>query len=236
VFFSSTRIPKFIGSVLFVCAGFLTYGDSLLFEKIYLALLGFVAVLFIRDINIVSIIVISAAANLSSEVLYPLVISEHFQLILKLLTYFAVCYTLYNVSEDSMRMPTIIVVGLCLTTECYWYLSGQDAPMIFWYVLLLTINLWVRHFLFARVFIMAKYFPTQYRSLNLDHTLYQLVFFYILLHQLVLVEYILRRVFDVPSTHIYYAAPYIFHGLTTYSALLVLIQGYILISKNWFKA
>lgn len=236
MFFSSTRIPKFIGSVLFVCAGFLTYGDSLLFEKIYLALLGFVAVLFIRDINIVSIIVISAAANLSSEVLYPLVISEHFQLILKLLTYFAVCYTLYNVSEDSMRMPTIIVVGLCLTTECYWYLSGQDAPMIFWYVLLLTINLWVRHFLFARVFIMAKYFPTQYRSLNLDHTLYQLVFFYILLHQLVLVEYILRRVFDVPSTHIYYAAPYIFHGLTTYSALLVLIQGYILISKNWFKA
>ncbi|WP_158769841.1 hypothetical protein [Paraglaciecola sp. L1A13] len=236
MFFSSTRIPKFIGSVLFVCAGFLTYGDSLLFEKIYLALLGFVAVLFIRDINIVSIIVISAAANLSSEILYPLVISEHFQLILKLLTYLAVCYTLYKVSEDSMRLPTVIVVGLCLTTECYWYLTSQEAPMIFWYVLLLTINLWVRHFLFARVFIMAKYFPTQYRSLNLDHTLYQLVFFYILLHQLVLVEYILRRVFDVSSTHIYYAAPYIFHGLTTYSALLVLIQGYILISKNWFKA
>ena len=236
MFFSSTRIPKFIGSVLFVCAGFLTYGDSLLFEKIYLALLGFVAVLFIRDINIVSIIVISAAANLSSEILYPLVISEHFQLILKLLTYLAVCYTLYKVSEDSMRLPTVIVVGLCLTTECYWYLTGQEAPMIFWYVLLLTINLWVRHFLFARVFIMAKYFPTQYRSLNLDHTLYQLVFFYILLHQLVLVEYILRRVFDVSSTHIYYAAPYIFHGLSTYSALLVLIQGYILISKNWFKA
>nr|WP_205967849.1 hypothetical protein [Paraglaciecola sp. 20A4] len=192
--------------------------------------------MFIRDINIVSIIVISAAANLSSEVLYPLVISEHFQLILKMLTYLTVCYTLYKVSEDSMRLPTMIVVGFCLATECYWYLTDQEAPMIFWYVLLLTINLWVRHFLFARVFIMAKYFPTQYRSLNLDHTLYQLVFFYILLHQLVLVEYILRRVFDVPSTHIYYAAPYIFHGLTTYSALLVLIQGYVLLSKNWFKA
>lgn len=236
MFFSSTRIPKFIGSVLFVCAGFLTYGDSLLFEKIYLALLGFVAVLFIRDINLVSIIVISATANLSSELLYPLVISENFQLTLKVLTYLAACYSLYKVSEDSMRWPTVVVVAGCLATEIYWYVSKQAAPMIFWYVLLLTINLWVRHFLFARVFLMAKYFPSQYRSLNLDHSLYQLVFFYILLHQLILIEYILRRVFDVQSTHIYYAAPYIFHGLTTYSALLVLVQGYILISKNWFKA
>ena len=135
-----------------------------------------------------------------------------------------------------MRLPTVFVVVLCLVTEGFWYISEQDAPMIFWYVLLLTINLWVRHFLFARVFIMAKYFPSQYRSLNLDHSLYQLVFFYILLHQFILLEYILRRVFDVSSTYVYYAAPYIFHGLTTYSALLVLFQGYILISKNWFKA
>lgn len=236
MFISSTRIPKFVGSILFVCAGFLTYGDSLLFEKIYLALLGFVAVLFIRDINLVSIIVISAGANLSSELLYPLVISEQFQFSLKILTYLVACWTLLKVSEDSMQLPTVFVVILCLVTEGYWYISQQDAPMIFWYVLLLTINLWVRHFLFARVFIMAKYFPSQYRSLNLDHSLYQLVFFYILLHQLILLEYILRRVFDVPSTYIYYAAPYIFHGLTTYSALLVLTQGYILISKNWFKA
>lgn len=236
MFVSSSRIPKFIGSVLFVCAGFLTYGDTLLFEKIYLALLGFVAVLFIRDINLVSIIVISAGANLSSELLYPLVISEQFQFPLKILTYLVSCWTLFKVSEDSMRWPTVAVVALCLVTEGYWYVSGQDSPMIFWYVLLLTINLWVRHFLFARVFIMAKHFPSQYRSLNLDHTLYQLVFFYILLHQIILLEYIVRRVFDVPITHIYYAAPYIFHGLTTYSALLVLVQGYILISKNWFKA
>ncbi|MEI8647284.1 hypothetical protein P4S73_03935 [Paraglaciecola sp. Hal342] len=159
MFISSTRIPKFVGSVLFVCAGFLTYGDSLLFEKFYLALLGFVAVLFIRDINLVSIIVISAGANLSSELLYPLVISEQFQFPLKILTYLVACWTLLKVSEDSMRLPTVFVVVLCLVTEGYWYISEQDAPMIFWYVLLLTINLWVRHFLFARVFIMAKYFP-----------------------------------------------------------------------------
>jgi hypothetical protein len=236
VFFSSSRIPKFIGCILFICAGFLTYGDGLLFEKIYLALLGFVAVLFIRDINLVSIIIISAAANLSSELLYPLVINEQFQFPLKVLTYLATGWTLFKVSEDSMRLPTVCILVLCLLTEGYWYVSGQEAPLIFWYVLLLTINLWVRHFLFARVFIMAKYFPRHYRSLNLDHSLYQLVFFYILLHQLILLEYILRRVFEVQSTHVYYAAPYIFHGLTTYSALLVLLQGYILISKNWFKA
>lgn len=236
MFVGSSRLPKIFGSVLFVCAGFLTYGDGLLFEKIYLALLGFVAVLFIRDINLVSIIIISAAANLSSELLYPLVISEKFQISLKLATYLVTCWTLYKVSEDSLRWPTAIVVVLCLGAEAYWYLTSQEAAMIFWYVLLLTINLWVRHFLFARVFIMAKYFPKQYSSLDLDHTLYQLVFFYILLHQFILVEYVLRRVFDLPSTFVYYAAPYIFHGLTTYSALLVLIQGYILISKNWFKA
>jgi hypothetical protein len=236
VYFNTTRIAKIVGAVVFIGAAFLTYGQSLLFEKIYLAVLGFIAVIFIRDINLISLICISATANIASELLYPLVMTSDFQTTFKVLTYTAIILSIIKFREDSLRLSVSLVVAMCLGAELYWYLTDSPAAVIYWYVLLININFLVRHFLFSRVFIMAKYFPKRYRSLNLDHTLYQVVLLYIVVHELVLVEYVLRRVFDVPTTVVYYAAPYLFHGLTAYTALLIYIQGYTLISKSWFKA
>lgn len=216
--------------------GFLTFGQGLLFEKIYLALLVFIAIIFIREINMVSVIVIMAVSNLSSMLLFPLIIGSNFQLALKLLTYTAIILSLIKFSEESLRLSIAMVVALCIGAELFWYFSDHQSALIYWYVLLININMLVRYFFFRRVFIMAKHFPNRYRSLDLDHSLYQVALLFIVLHELVLVEYVLRRVFDVPSTVVYYAAPYVFHGLTTYSVLLILLQGYKLIAKYWFKA
>jgi len=236
VYFNSTRIAKIVGAVVFIGAGFFTFGQGLLFEKIYLALLAFIAVIFIREINLVSIIAITAMSNLSSMLLFPLVNGSNFQMILKILTYLAIILSLIKFSEESLRLSIAVVVALCIGAEFYWYFSDHQGAVIYWYVLLININMLVRYFFFRRVFIMAKYFPNQYRSLDLDHSLYQVVLLYIVVHELVLVEYVLRRVFDVPSTVLYYAAPYLFHGLTTYTVLLILLQGYTLITQHWFKA
>jgi hypothetical protein len=227
---------KSIGAIVFIGAAFLTYGQSLLFEKIHLAVLGFIAVIFIRDINLISLICISAIANIVSELLYPLVMTLDFQITLKVLTYSTIILYLIKFREDSLHLSVSLVIAMCLGAELYWYVTGSPGAMIYWYALLININLLVRYFLFSRVFIMAKYFPKEYRSLNLDHTLYQVVLLYIVVHELVLMEYVLRWIFDVPSTLVYYAAPYLFHGLTAYTALLIYIQGYRLISKNWLKA
>ena len=236
MYFNVNRIAKIFAAVVFIGAGFLTFGQGLLFEKIYLALLAFVTVIFIREINMLSLIIISAFSHFSSVLLYSLIIELNFQMMLKVLTYAAISLSLIKFKEESQRLPIAVVVALCVGTEFYWYLTDSPGALIYWYVLLININLLVRHLLFSRVFIMAKYFPKRYRSLDLDHSLYQVVLLYIVIHELVLVEYVLRRVFDVPSTVVYYAAPYFFHGLTTYTVLLILLQGYTLISKYWFKA
>jgi hypothetical protein len=217
-------------------AGFLTFGDGLLFEKIYIALLVFMAVIFIRDINIVSIIVISAIANLSSELLYFIVFDSEYQIATKLMVYVAICITLFKLKTEEFRIIISVVIGLCIAAEMYWIYTGYDAPSIYWYVLLININLAVRFFLFSRVFITSKYFPKRYRSLDLDISLHSLVWYYILVHMAVLIEYLVRRIFDVSFAEIYYAAPYVFHGLTTYSALLIMFQGYKIIRYEWFKA
>jgi hypothetical protein len=156
-FINWTKLVQFVGKIVFIMAGFLTFGDALLFEKIYIALLVFMAVIFIRDINIVSIIVISAIANLSSELLYFIVFDFEYQITPKLMVYVAICITLFKLKTEEFRIIISVVIGLCIAAEMYWIYTGYDAPSIYWYVLLININLAVRFFLFSRVFITSKY-------------------------------------------------------------------------------
>lgn len=230
-----SSIAKFVGAATFVAAGYLTYGEGLLFQKIYIAFLVFVALLFIRDINVVSVILILGIANLSSEIFYPITTFDS-QTFVKIAVYSSVSYTLYWLKSEEYRLTIAIVIALCIAAEVYWHIINYAAPLIYWYVLLININILVRYFLFSRVFIISRYFPLKYRSLDLDITLYNLAWYYILVHMAVILEYFARHIFDIPVDSIYYLAPYIFHGLTTYSALLILAQGYKIIRKEWFKA
>lgn len=231
-----SKLVKIVGAIGFVAVGFLTYGDGVLFEQIYIALLVFMAVVFIRDINIVSIIFISAAANLSSKFLYPVFLESDYQTLLKIMVYGAIALTLLRFKTEAHRKSVAGVVGLCIAAEIYWIATDYNAPYIYWNVLLININILVRYFLFQRVFIVSKYFPKRYRSLDLDITLHDLVWYFMLLHMAILIEYLVRHILDVQITTIYYASPYIFHGLTTFSVLLILFQGYKVIRYEWFKA
>jgi hypothetical protein len=147
-----SKLVKIVGAIGFVAAGFLTYGDGVLFEQIYIALLVFMAVVFIRDINIVSIIFISAAANLSSKFLYPVFLESDYQTLLKILVYGAIALTLLRFKTEAHRKSVAGFVGLCVAAEIYWIATDYNAPYIYWNVLLININILVRYFLFQRVF------------------------------------------------------------------------------------
>ena len=162
--FDLSYVVKVVGAMVFIAAGFMAYGDGFLFEIIYIALLFFMAIVFIRDINIVSIIVISTLANLSSTFLFPLVIGSDYQIILKLCTYTAIVLSLFKVKSEEHRLLISLVIGLCILAEIYWAFSNIAGPIIYWYVLLININLLMRYFLFNVFLLSLNGFQT-----NTDH-------------------------------------------------------------------
>ncbi|MEM9103959.1 MAG: hypothetical protein AAGB12_16750 [Pseudomonadota bacterium] len=229
-------MAKIIGAIIFVAAGFLAYGDGVLFERIYIAVLVFMSVIFIKDINMVSVIAITTAANLCFMFLFPLLVGADYQILLKVATYCAMGVSLYRLKTEEYRGVIAFVLGLCIASELYWFAIGYPSPVIHWHVFVMMINVWMRHFLFQRVFIMAKYFPNRYRSLDLDLSLYELGWYYNIVHIVVIFEYFARHLFSYNITIVYYAAPYVFHGITTYSVFLILLQGYSIMRYQWFKA
>lgn len=234
--FSWSKLAKIVGAITFVGAGFYAYGDGILFEQIYIAVLVFMAVLFVKDINVVSVIMITTLANLCFMFLYPALTGAEYQILLKVATYSAIGYTLYRLRTEEHRFKIATVIGLCVIAELYWLITGYPAPVIHWYVFVININILMRYFLFQRFFIMSKYFPKHYRSLDLDLSLYELGWYYNIVHIAVIFEYFVRHVFgQKDETTVYYAAPYIFHAITTYSVLLILVQGYSIMRYRWFK-
>lgn len=235
--FNWLKLVKVIGTIVFVAAGVLAYGNDILFERIYLALLVFLAIIFIKEINILSVIVITTAANLCFMFLYPILgQTDHLQMPLSLLTYTAIIFTLYKLKTEDKRQPIALVVILCIAAELYWLATGYQAPNIYWYVFIININVLTRHFLFQRCFIMSKYFPRHYRSLDLDYSLHKICWYYNIIHIAVILEYFVRHILGFSQmTVIYEASIYLLHALTTYSVLLILVQSYAIIRKEWQK-
>jgi hypothetical protein len=234
--FDWSNFVKIIGAIAFVAAEFLAYDDVVLFLKIHIAVLVFMGVIFIRDINVLSIIIIIGAANVCASLLYPIIMESDYQAALKLLTYGLICFTLFKLKTETHRLSISVAVGLCIAAELYWLVTDYNAPKIYLSVLLININVLVRYFMFQRVFIVSKYFPKQYRSLDLDMTIHDVVWYYVLLHMLVLLEYGVRHILKVQIQIVYDLSSYIFHGLTTFLVLLILVQGYKIIRYEWFKA
>ena len=233
---SWSKFAKIVGVITFISAGFLAYGDGVLFEQIYISLLVFLAVIFIKDVNVLGVIVITLIANLCFMFLFPLVLEAEFQVLLKLLTYSAIITTLYKLRTEEYRVAIAFIIGLCGLAELYWFATDYPAPLIYWHVMLINIAVLVRHFLFQRFFIMSKYCPKHYRSLDLDYSLHKLNWYYIVVHFAVLLEFFVRHILGFREiTFIHQFNPYVFHAITTYSALLIIIQGYSLIRYEWFK-
>lgn len=234
--FDWSTFVRIIGAIAFVAAGYLAYDDGVLFLQIHIAVLVFMGVIFIRDINILSIIIIIGAANVCASLLYPIIMQSDNQSTLKILTYGLMCFTLFKLKTETHRLSISATIGLCIAAELYWLVTDYNAPKIYLSVLLININVLVRYFMFQRVFIVSKYFPKQYRSLDLDMTIYDVVWYYVLLHMFVLFEYGVRHILKVQIQIVYDLSSYIFHGLTTFLVLLILVQGYKIIRYEWFKA
>lgn len=220
---------KTLSAGAFIAAGLWAYGNGPLFEQIYISFLAFITLLFIRNINMIGIILISAIIHFSSELIWH--ISSN-SLAIKFIAYAFIGASLLLLRYEEKRKYIVGFVSLCLCAECYWLATGYTGPEIYFYLMLININLIERQLLFSRVFITESIAPEKSRSLDADFDLYNLNWMYVLIHIAVILEYLLRHVFGISVQVIYDLSSYAFHGLTAYGAWIIFAQGVKLIQNQ----
>lgn len=225
-----------IGAIVFGGAALIFFGEDLLYEKLHISFLIFIAVLFHRNINLLTVVAVTGIGNVIGVVVHLPVESIEHQWWFRFLVYAFVLITLFRTKSEVLKIPVLVTVVCCLVAEGYWLLIDYQAPLIYWYTFTLCINLLIRYFFWKRVFIVAKHFPDQAKPLDADIFLYDLVRFYVYVLIAIIFEYFLRHVFNVQVTYIYYASDYIFSALTILSSLVIAREGYIVIKRDWLSA
>ena len=227
--FHLTRTSQYALSILLVTLNTLSYGQQALFQKLYMAVLLAVALLSYCNLNMLSIVAIALFVHLIDEISW-LVIDNH--PMERIIIYGGLCALLFTLKEDPFRWPIALLTTLCLLTEGYWLITDYNAPFIHWYLWLILVNLLLRRALLIRVFVLATYYPDRAQSLPLDYDLRNIVSVYIILHSLIVLEYLVRHLLDVKILTLWTVSPYLFHALTAYSAWLILSQSLTLLRQQ----
>ena len=224
---------KPITAGLLIAGAIYTYGNGILFSQLYLGTLAFIAILCYRDINILGVLALSVIVHLIINIAW-LFISD--ALLNKALIYLMLMITLWLLKEEDHRSYITAILAASLLSELYWFITDYNAPRLHWYCLLINLNMLLRHFLLTRVFITSHFFPKYSQSLHLDFALRNLVLLYIILHELMILEYLLRHLLGWDITLIWELSSYLFHGLSTYAIWLIATEGAKIISAKLFIA
>lgn len=220
-------LPPFLTALfggLFVFGGILSFGNSLVFDRLFFAIVLFTAIVCHNNINIVSLLVIILVQRLVEELAW---IGLQDAYIVKEMLYCLTLAVIVYLRFDPITKLIRVVLGLVVTAEIYWFLTGYDAPEIYWHVVLINICLFSRYLIFSRLSIVDKLFPGKGKSTNLDWTIYKLLGLTIIVQSAMLLEYLLRHILGLNKVLvIYYAYSYIVHAIAIFSIWATFNESY----------
>ncbi len=189
----SKKVASITGLIA-LCLFVFSFGQPLLFDRIYLVLLlGAAAYSYHIDRNIFGIFVILFLERIFEETMFMLNSDEmSFKIIVISLCAFA-CYKL---RYDRMIWVAVGALLSLILAEAYWHFTDYDTPRIYWSIVILFQSLMVRHFIFFRPAIMEQRFPEwkEIRWINTDWQIYQLMFVFVVIESLRLLEYYVRHI------------------------------------------
>ena len=201
---------------LFVFLGIVTFGNGLIFDRLYIAVLIFTGIVCRKDINVIGVVVILFIERLVDELLWFSLV-EHFYNILhvKVMIYIALAYVIYKLWFDGMTKIALPCLIASVLAEIYWiYIAYENIPGIYWYNIVISLSLMVRFLLFSRINLTDRLFNKLGNSINLDWYIYQVTKLYIITEAINLLEYLLRHIINLPNlqTGIYFVKAYGFDG------------------------
>lgn len=206
-----------------IAAGIFTFGQGVLFDRLFftvLLLLFFLAIQA-KDIDLMGVIIIMLLSNSTDEICYLL----PDLLPIKILVYAVCLFGLYKNKKDKWAIRLAApLLGVSLLAEVYWFVIAYDAPQIYYYHALISINLFVRRFVFLRLFLTPKWFGKETSSISLDYKIYTIAKWSILSLALLTLEYAIRHATHLSPLFFYYVHQYIAQLLSV--LVLVLLIDY----------
>jgi hypothetical protein len=198
---------------LFVAASIFTFGNALAFDRLFLAVIVFTALLCRRDVNVLSVTAIIFLQHIVEELAWLYLPSGY---IIKALVYIAGFWLVYYFWYDWTSKILLLCTVLASSTEVYWFVIEYDPPQTFWYVCIIMICISIRHLVFSRVNVVENHISKKAKSINLDWVLYKVNAVIIMTQAIVLLEYYFRHVLGFQSAlFAYHSLPYLIHALST---------------------
>lgn len=236
----SHYLPKILTALfggLFIFAGVYTFGEPLLFDRLFICILIFTAFVCRKNINVLGVVVILVIQRLVEETAWT--ISElEFTDAAKALFYLASIALYWFIKYDKLSRLLLVALVLSLAAEFYWLALSQPAPQVYWYVALLSSYAFVRHLFFMRVTYMQDWFKNRtVESINLDWQIYKLNAFFVLLQFLMVLEYLVRGIFNLPSLlFVWHSYAYISQLCYTYLVWVIFLESYKLVAPKLLRA
>ena len=232
-------LPKFLTALfggLFIFAGVYTFGNALLFDRIFIGVLVFAAIVCYRNVNVVGVLIIIVIQRVLEETAWFLLNTE-FVISVKLLFYILSAYACFHFKYDPLSKLLFACIALALSTEIYWFIYGGDTRAIHWFVATVTMALYIRHLIFMRVSYTEDYFPKHALSINLDWQIHKLYATASFVHAALLLELVLNEIPAITGiTPVTLVFPYIMHAIAIIAVWIVFNESYKLLLPRLLKA
>lgn len=187
-----------------------------------------------HNVNVLGVVVILLLERLLEESLW---LSLENSLWLKCIIYpllLAICLRLRYDGMFTLAMSCLLA---SIAAECYWYASDYaNTPGIYWYNIIICQNLLVRYLIFSRVAYTEQWFKRKAESTHLDWFVYQITRYYILFNWVMVLEYLVRHLFDVPSLVIYHSYSAALQIVATFTLFIVFQETSKLLQQHMLKA
>ncbi len=208
-----------------ICAGILTIGNALLFDRLFLSVLFLTLLLAIqaKDVDLIGVSLFLLSATILDEAFYLLPNDLWLNLII-----YAVCgYVLYKIKDDKLaiRLAAPLLV-FSIIVELYWLVIDYQTPQISYYHAVMLLSLLLRRLAFLRQFLMPEWFGKKSSSISLDYSIYRIAKYSALGCGAMLIEYLLRHLTNLNPLYIYYAYPYFQRALSVVMILLIVDYTY----------
>jgi hypothetical protein len=215
-----------------ITVGVFTFGNAILFDRLLLIIFVGLSIIYRKDKNLLSLLIIVLAGRAFEEFfwLFP----DRSNGYVKGVIYFMSAVIFYKLREDSLSKFALSILFCMVGAELYWWSTHyENTPRIAYFIVVITEDLLVRHFIFLRLTIFRHHFKSLKRT-PLDWQVQNLMIIFSLFYSLHIGEYFIRHILKVPSLLVYPTYPYVLQILNC--LLLWFILNYTLRRTRFFKA
>ena len=217
-----------------VAAGILTFGNALYFDRLFFGALLLVAAVCYRNINILGIVLIIVLERLLEEAIWAWVKDLA---VANVLIYGFAVFVLYLCRYEPLAKYMGAVLLIAIGTELYWMTTQHSAPLLHWYMAMVTLNMLTRYLLTWRAPITEQLLSVEATPILADWRLSDIAALCAAIQATVLIEFVLRHLVPVPDLlYAYHAMPYLMHSLACLTLWVILNQSVQLHLHRLIKA